>query len=50
MLTRAGYSPEVIQEILEQLADPVEADRDESILAHYGVTRGRLMELMGASP
>jgi hypothetical protein len=50
VLRRAGYSPEVIAEIAAQLQDPVDVDRDERVLTRYGVTRGRLMELMGASP
>jgi hypothetical protein len=50
VLQRAGYSPEAIQELIAQLEDPVDVDRDATILARYGVTRGRLMELMGASP
>ena len=50
VLRRAGYSAEVIEELSAQLPDPVDADRDASILSRYGVTRGRLMDLMGASP
>jgi hypothetical protein len=50
ILRRAGYSPEVVKELIAQLPDPVDVDRDAAILARYGVTRGRLMELMGASP
>ena len=50
ILRRAGYPPEVVKELIAQLPDPVDVDRDAAILARYGVTRGRLMELMGASP
>ena len=50
MLRRVGYSPDVIDEIKAQLSDPIDAERDEPILARYGLTRGRLMEIMGASP
>jgi hypothetical protein len=50
VLRRAGYPPEVVKELIAQLPDPVDVDRDAAILARYGVTRGRLMELMGASP
>lgn len=50
VLRRAGYPPEVIEELVAQLGNPVDVDRDESVLVRYGVTRGRLMDLMGASP
>jgi hypothetical protein len=50
VLRRAGYSPEVIEEIAAQLADPIDDDRDAHILDRYDLKRGRLMEVMGASP
>jgi hypothetical protein len=50
VLQRAGYTSDVVQELTAQLPDPVVVDRDANLLARYGVTRGRLMELMGASP
>ncbi|HEX3277475.1 MAG TPA: hypothetical protein VHR40_03065 [Thermoleophilaceae bacterium] len=50
VLRRAGYPPEVIEEIAAQLADPIDVDRDAPILDHYNLSRGRLMEVMGASP
>ena len=50
VLTRAGYPPELIAEIAAQLADPIDVDRDARILDRYNLTRGRLMEVMGASP
>ena len=50
VLRRVGYSPDVIDEIKAQLPDPIDAERDEPILARYDLTRGRLMEIMGASP
>ena len=50
VLEMIGYSPDVIDEIKAQLPDPVDAERDEPILARYSLTRGRLMEIMGASP
>ena len=50
VLRRAGYSPEVIDEIAAQVGDPVDVDRDAAVLARYDITRGRLMDLMGASP
>jgi hypothetical protein len=45
-----GYPPEVIDEIASQLADPIDVDRDSHILERYNLTRGRLMEVLGASP
>ena len=50
VLRRAGYQPEVIEEIAAQLADPIDVDRDAHILDRYNLTRGRLMQVMGASP
>jgi hypothetical protein len=50
ILRRAGYTPEQIQVVAAQLPDPIDADRDRQILDGYGITRGHLMELMGASP
>ena len=49
-LQRFGYPPDVIEEITAQLEDPIDVDRDSQILDRYNLTRGRLMELMGASP
>jgi len=50
VLERVGYPAEVIDEITAQLEDPIDADRDAQVLERYGVTRGRLMDLMGGSP
>jgi hypothetical protein len=50
VLKRVGYPPEEIEEIAAQLADPIDVDRDAHILDRYDLTRGRLMEVMGASP
>ena len=49
-LQRFGYAPDVIEEITAQLEDPIDVDRDSQILDRYNLTRGRLMEVMGASP
>jgi hypothetical protein len=49
-MRRVGYPLEVIEEIGAQLADPIDLDRDSRILERYGLTRGRLKEVMGASP
>jgi hypothetical protein len=50
VLRRVGYPPEVIKEILAQLADPIDPNRDSKVLERYGVTREHLMGRMGASP
>ena len=50
VLKRAGYPPEVIEEIAAQLPDPIDVDRDAHILDRYNLTRGHLMQVMGASP
>lgn len=50
VLRRAGYSDEVIHEILSQLPDPVELHRDQEILARYGLDPERLMDRLGGSP
>jgi hypothetical protein len=34
----------------DELPDPVDLDRDEPLLAKYGITRGSLAEMMGGSP
>jgi hypothetical protein len=50
VLKRAGYPPDIIEEVAAQLADPIDVDRDAHILDRYNLTRGRLMQVMGASP
>lgn len=50
VLRRAGYSAELIREIEDQLADPIDLDRDAPILSRYGISREHLMETMGGSP
>jgi hypothetical protein len=50
VLRRAGYSDEFIKELLSQLPDPIDLQRDQQILARYGVTRERLMDRMGSGP
>lgn len=50
LLRRVGYSEELIEEISAQLPDPIDVDRDQQVLNKYGLTRGHLMELLGASP
>jgi hypothetical protein len=50
VLRRAGYSEELIHEILSQLPDPIDLERDQQLLARYGVTPERLMDRLGGSP
>jgi hypothetical protein len=50
VLRRAGFSAEVIRELLGQLPDPIDFQRDEQILARYGVGPEQLMNRLGGSP
>ncbi len=49
-LRREGYSDELISELLSQLPDPIDLERDQEILWRYGMNTERLTDLMGASP
>jgi len=49
-LRRAGYSDEFISDVLRQLPDPIDLERDQEILARYGLSPERLMDRMGGSP
>jgi hypothetical protein len=50
VLGRAGYSAELIREIFDQLADPIDLDRDGPTLSRYGITPEHLIDIMGGSP
>jgi hypothetical protein len=50
LLTRAGYSVEFIRGIHEQLADPIDLDRDAPTLLRYGIASDRLVDRLGGSP
>lgn len=50
VLQRAGYPAHVIEEIMAQLPDPIDVDRDAPILERYGLTLDQLADRMGASP
>jgi hypothetical protein len=50
VLRRTGYSDESIREILRELPDPFDLQRDREILASYGVSQELLMDRMGGSP
>jgi hypothetical protein len=50
VLRRAGFAPEVIDELVSQLPDPIDLDRDASLLLRYGITREVVTDRMGGSP
>jgi hypothetical protein len=50
VLRRGGYSEEFIREVLSQLPDPIDLERDQLILAQHGLSSERLMDRMGGSP
>jgi hypothetical protein len=50
VLRHAGYSEDFISEVLSQLPDPIDVQRDQPILDRYGLSPERLMEQMGGSP
>jgi hypothetical protein len=50
VLRRANYDQALIDEVMSKLPDPIDFDRDGSILMHYGITRDRLRDRMGGSP
>jgi hypothetical protein len=49
-MRRAGYTDEFIREVLSELPDPIDVERDEHILARYGLNSDRLRDRMGGSP
>lgn len=50
VLRRAGYSDEFVSEVLSELPDPIDLQRDRHIFDRYGLTTERLMDRMGGSP
>jgi hypothetical protein len=50
VLRRAGYSDDFIDEVLSQLPDPIDIQRDQQVLERYGLSSGQLMDRMGGSP
>ena len=50
VLRRAGYSVDFISELLSQLPDPIDLQRDQQVLAHHGLSPERLMERLGGGP
>lgn len=50
VLRRAGYTDEFISEVLSELPDPFDLQRDQQILARYGLSPDGLTDRMGGSP
>lgn len=50
VLRRLGYSDEFIREVLSDLPDPIDIQRDEQALARHGLSPERLVDRMGGSP
>ena len=49
VLRRVGRV-DLIDEVNRTLPDPVDTVRDAQLLAHYGLTRGQLVDQLGGSP
>jgi hypothetical protein len=50
VLHHVGYPEDKVSELLGQLEDPVDFDRDAEVLDQYRVDRGILTDRMGGSP
>jgi hypothetical protein len=50
ILRRAGYPQERIDDVLRQLPDPIDPDRDGEAVFKLGVSRDTLMDRLGGSP
>jgi hypothetical protein len=50
VLRRVGVSKEKIADIMSELGDPIDIDRDTAILEKYGISREVLVDRMGGSP
>ena len=50
MWRRAGYSPEQISNVLRDLPDPIDSERDAETLFKLGVSVGTIMDRLGSSP
>jgi hypothetical protein len=50
VLRRVGFPRQKVEELLAPLDDPIDFDRDRSVLEENGVTREHLMDMMGGSP
>jgi hypothetical protein len=50
IMHRAGYPDDFIHEVLSQLPDPIDFQRDQEILGRYDLTAERMMDRLGGSP
>jgi hypothetical protein len=50
ILRRAGFPPETIRSVEEELPDPIDIVRDGDALAAHGITHSTLEDAFGASP
>ena len=50
LLRRAGYSQELIEDVLRDVPDPIDADRDAEAFLKHGLTVDALTDRMGGSP
>jgi hypothetical protein len=50
VLRKAGFSPEQIEDVLRDIPDPIDSERDAEALLKHGITRGVLTDRLGGSP
>jgi hypothetical protein len=50
VLRRAGYPDEFIREVLSELPDPIDLQRDQQVLGRHGLSAERLLDRLGGSP
>jgi hypothetical protein len=50
VLRRVGHADEFINEVLRELPDPIDLDREQVVLESRGLTRESLVDRMGGSP
>ena len=50
VLHHTGYSDEYITQLLSQLPDPIDLQRDQQILERYCLSSERLVDRLGGSP
>jgi hypothetical protein len=50
ILRRAGYSQELIEDVLRDVPDPIDPDRDDEAFFRHGLAFDVLVDRMGGSP
>jgi hypothetical protein len=50
MLLKVGYSEQQVEDLLRDVPDPIDADRDAALLMRHGLTVDQLRDRMGGSP